>query len=511
MKFLPSFKTGFILSAACCFITTAQAQQWSGSPLPTGDIYRTGNVGIGTAAPAYPLDVTGIVNATALQSGIVNSTAELYLQAYGSVIAGMNTNTFSVGTNTLSVSGIANFTSGSGNILTGSSLSSVCGYENTSAGVLNFTQGLQNNVTSGGLFGLNYALGEKNEITQTGSFFSKGLNFAFGKKNEIESDGEGGSNFALGSNNHIQNDAVNGANFVVGIENDLAYNNTDGNGANFITGFANTMDLIALDTPILESSVGINFLTGITNKVEGKSAACFGWGAGLGFSNTTGSFSIGMSSSLGSTFMQNNIPRSLMVGFSDTPTLFVKDGHVGINNTTQNCALYVDGRDPGAYGYAMITSVANDYGKAFAIHNTAGSGPAKENFLVYGNGETSITVDDDNLRALYISKRGSSSTDENFRVNGKGEVYARKVVVTTSGFPDYVFDKDYKLPSIGEVEQYIKENKHLPEVPSAAEAECEGIDVASMNNILLRKIEELTLYSIKQQAQIDMLMAAVNK
>jgi hypothetical protein len=522
MKFSNSFPKGFSFLIGLFFCNAVlHAQQWSGATGPTGDIYRSGNVGIGNTTPAYPLDVTGIVNATALQSGIVNSTAELYLQAYGSVIAGMNTNTFSVGPNTLSVSGIGSFASGSGNILTGSSLSSVSGYENTASGVLSFVQGMQNTISGGGLFGLNYALGSENTIAQTGSFFSKGLNFSLGTHNRIESEAETGGNFTLGIDNLIENNSEMGANFALGINNDISYDNTDGSGGNFAIGYANKIGVTAPASPN-ENAPGINFLTGVANSIEGGSAACFGWGAGLGFNNTFGSFSIGLSSGVaagtgGSSYLQNDIPKSLMVGFSDDATLFVKDKHVCINTTTDDfAALYVNSNAT-AYGYSIVSAVNDNYAKAFAVHNKVDS-PALENFRIYGNGETSIIVDDDNLHALTVSKRGSLSTEQNFRVNGKGEVFARKIVVTTSGFPDYVFDKEYKLPSIGEVEQYIKENKHLPEVPSAAEAECEGIDVASMNNILLRKIEELTLYTISQQAQmqkqqqqIDLLIAAARK
>lgn len=72
-----------------------------------------------------------------------------------------------------------------------------------------------------------------------------------------------------------------------------------------------------------------------------------------------------------------------------------------------------------------------------------------------------------------------------------------KVAVKTTGnWADYVFAKDYKLLSLGEVEAYIQKNKHLPGVPSAEEVVKEGIDMATMDAKLLEKIEELTLYMI---------------
>jgi hypothetical protein len=63
---------------------------------------------------------------------------------------------------------------------------------------------------------------------------------------------------------------------------------------------------------------------------------------------------------------------------------------------------------------------------------------------------------------------------------------------------DFVFEPEYKLPSLSELETYIKTNKHLPDVPSAAEVAKEKLDLGEMNKILLQKIEELTLHLIGQ-------------
>jgi len=70
-------------------------------------------------------------------------------------------------------------------------------------------------------------------------------------------------------------------------------------------------------------------------------------------------------------------------------------------------------------------------------------------------------------------------------------------------WPDYVFSKDYNLMPLREVEDFITENQHLPNVPSAAEVEANGINVGEMNAILLKKMEEMTLYIIALQKQID--------
>jgi hypothetical protein len=85
-----------------------------------------------------------------------------------------------------------------------------------------------------------------------------------------------------------------------------------------------------------------------------------------------------------------------------------------------------------------------------------------------------------------------------------GVVSAQKMMIAQTGrWPDYVFSKQYKLPSLAEVENYINQNSHLPGIPAAAEVEKKGIDVASNQAALLKKIEELTLYIIEQEKTIQ--------
>ncbi len=77
-----------------------------------------------------------------------------------------------------------------------------------------------------------------------------------------------------------------------------------------------------------------------------------------------------------------------------------------------------------------------------------------------------------------------------------------KVLNPSSAFPDYVFAPSYKLRSLAEVESYIKQNQHLPEVPAAATVAQEGMGLVEMNTIAIKKIEELTLYLIEQNKRL---------
>ena len=91
---------------------------------------------------------------------------------------------------------------------------------------------------------------------------------------------------------------------------------------------------------------------------------------------------------------------------------------------------------------------------------------------------------------------GTTSPDAKLTVNG--DIHAKEVRVdlTVPG-PDYVFEDDYDLPTLESLKDYIRENKRLPEVPSAGEMEANGIDIGEMNILLLKKVEELTLYQIE--------------
>lgn len=111
---------------------------------------------------------------------------------------------------------------------------------------------------------------------------------------------------------------------------------------------------------------------------------------------------------------------------------------------------------------------------------------------------------------IYIDNRGNVGVgttepgDYKLAVDGKIQAEELKIVVSVPS-SDYVFEKDYKLITITDLENFITENKHLPQVPSAKEFEANGYNVGEMDNLLLKKIEELTLYIIQQQKEIEKL------
>lgn len=92
-----------------------------------------------------------------------------------------------------------------------------------------------------------------------------------------------------------------------------------------------------------------------------------------------------------------------------------------------------------------------------------------------------------------------------FQVTSGGVTRAKRLKVETTGWPDYVFSKEYKLPSLSSVNAYIQKNRHLPDMPSAKEVHADGQDVGEINKLLLKKVEELTLYLIEKDGQFNKL------
>lgn len=126
----------------------------------------------------------------------------------------------------------------------------------------------------------------------------------------------------------------------------------------------------------------------------------------------------------------------------------------------------------------------------FKTTDGSGNTGAQTRMLISGNGNVGIGTDKitDLTYGLYVEKG----------------IRTRKVKVDMAAWADYVFAANYKLPSLQEVDAYIKGHQHLPDVPSEDEVQKQGVDIGNNQLVLLKKIEELTLYIIEQGKQIQM-------
>ncbi|MEO9804387.1 MAG: hypothetical protein ABJF04_14110 [Reichenbachiella sp.] len=104
---------------------------------------------------------------------------------------------------------------------------------------------------------------------------------------------------------------------------------------------------------------------------------------------------------------------------------------------------------------------------------------------------------------------GIGTTTPDSKLTVAGTIHSQEVKVTVNAGADFVFEEDYDLTSLEELDQYVKENKHLPEIASAKEMKSEGIHLAEMNIKLLQKIEELTLHMIDMKKEIEKLKSKI--
>jgi hypothetical protein len=150
----------------------------------------------------------------------------------------------------------------------------------------------------------------------------------------------------------------------------------------------------------------------------------------------------------------------------------------------------------GAQIYTFRESAVNAYSTTSLRFATNNLGTVSDKLVISGSGNVGIGTTDNTAWNL----AGSS-----YKLAVGGGMIATAVTVkTVANWPDYVFKKDYTLPSLTDVKTYIDQNQHLPEIPSAQQIEKDGVNLGEMNKLLLKKVEELTLYLIesnKKQAE----------
>ena len=202
-----------------------------------------------------------------------------------------------------------------------------------------------------------------------------------------------------------------------------------------------------------------------------------------------------------------------ILGSNATDILAITPTGVGVATITPSGKLHIehDGTDLNphirihATGlYSRINWSTNTNANTWVAQSYLESATAADNYwrLEYGGGSRLHVAGNGNIGI------GTSTPDNKLDV--LGVIRANEVIVET-GWADYVFQDDYKLKPLSEVEAFIKENKHLPSVPSAAKIQDKGAHVAKLMTKMMEKIEELTLYSIEQKKEIDELKRRLDK
>ena len=204
------------------------------------------------------------------------------------------------------------------------------------------------------------------------------------------------------------------------------------------------------------------------------------------------------------------------VDISDAVMSINHDGKVGIGTTNPSELLEVSGNiklntNDGdlIFGSAAAHIKESSNSIEFISHASLRfyideyNNSTDDKFQIFGNATegtltgAAFTVEENGNVGI-----GTDNPDEKLTVKGTIHTEEVKVDLNVPG-PDYVFEPDYDLRTLEETKEYIEENKHLPEIPSAKEMEANGIDIGEMNMLLLKKIEEMTLHQIELMERLE--------
>lgn len=215
--------------------------------------------------------------------------------------------------------------------------------------------------------------------------------------------------------------------------------------------------------------------------------------------------------------------------------------NVGIKTTTPQTALdiqnqiLIDYNSP-ASGIKILSVTSGGWARGYFFGSkvtpsltyggfgAVGSGASDTlSYLFIGNAYNTPTIKifPESKLTTFHGNVGIGTNNPDSKLTVKGNIHANEVKVDLAVPADYVFQKyytgksslnsTYQFKSLEEIKSYTEQNHHLPDLPSAKEIQENGLKLGEMNNLLLQKIEELTLHLIEQNEKIDQLTQEINK
>ncbi len=179
------------------------------------------------------------------------------------------------------------------------------------------------------------------------------------------------------------------------------------------------------------------------------------------------------------------------VNNSGTPRFVIQNnGYVGVGTTNPSKPFHVNGESIFLQNMSFGTPGIGGYGNRGSITYNSNA------FIISSHAPYNLTLNSG------TGNVGIGTTNPQYTLSVNGTIQAKEIIVNT-GWSDFVFDKDYDLMSLKELEQYINKNGHLPDVPTAKEVEEYGVKLGDANAKLLQKIEELTIYVIDLNKMVE--------